>query len=677
MTLQRIASSPRSIPLVAVGCTLALAGLLLYLFRKTVRKDEPQRLPPPNPPINVVPLEAWEKLAQRVIYDPVPNDPTPEKFHEWLKRNRGELAKIRVIDLSNCRINSFWFQNVTSYLPSLEDLRMAMCNLVTLPEPTRERIYTYRNGDFRAFPESLQELDLTCNRLESFPVWLTALQTLTKLDVSINGLSDLPNTMSRMTRLKVCRVTNNILTSLGTIDHIDSLEKLDIFANRISNLPSSFTRLTRLTSIEMAYHFENIPDVVFLLTNLQSLKMMRSAQPLQLQEEITKLLNLTELDLSENRIASIPPFLDRLSNLRCLDLQDNHISSIPPTFGNFSQLSALNLSKNRLSEIPLPLARLSSQCRFIIERNPISNRNREAFLREVEQTHGPRTYFSVYEEPRTIPTHSLRETLVFWENLFKEAFPEQFREFSYEVLTTCRDLNPFLVHLRDSDDFKCEKRKKNLVYRLRQILEGASLNEEFRIKMFALLEHANASCTDRVTEYFNLIEVQWRILCESKTLDERGVAMLCIGLGRLDLLDRFANNFITTLRAVDPIEVFLKFKVRLKEALHLPITTHGMLYNDAARVPDEQIERAKEFVLSKTTKLDDILEILCHYDIWVDRLKKLHPAPFQEIDIDTVEKMENDSAMKGVLIEQQKTRTRALVVELTRNWLSEHKDLIQ
>ena len=99
------------------------------------------------------------------------------------------------------------------------------------------------------------------------------------------------------------------------------------------------------------------PEDQHKIQHLQDLDRCKSLQRLIICHQsltkmsgISKLHNLTELDLSGNNIQQIE-CIKPLKLLRKMDLSFNAITSIPPSMSYLSQLTHLNLSRNKLQNV--------------------------------------------------------------------------------------------------------------------------------------------------------------------------------------------------------------------------------------------------------------------------------------------------------------------------------------
>ncbi|KAG8224170.1 hypothetical protein J437_LFUL002292 [Ladona fulva] len=153
---------------------------------------------------------------------------------------------------------------------------------------------------------SLEELGLYHNAIRSLPQSVSQLQSLTYLDLSRNQLTHLPGGLCSLP-LKVLRVANNKLNALPLdLPRLGpTLEELDADCNEIASLPPHVGQLPALRSLRLRRN---------LLTYLPV--------------EITY-LRLVRLDISENRISSLPVELRKMTTLVTLELSDNPLISPP------------------------------------------------------------------------------------------------------------------------------------------------------------------------------------------------------------------------------------------------------------------------------------------------------------------------------------------------------------
>uniref|UniRef100_A0A023GK05 Putative leucine-rich repeat lrr protein n=1 Tax=Amblyomma triste TaxID=251400 RepID=A0A023GK05_AMBTT len=71
-----------------------------------------------------------------------------------------------------------------------------------------------------------------------------------------------------------------------------------------------------------------------------------------LPDSLCKLMKLETLNLASNNLTRLPDTLCQLSNLRNVNLSDNRISTFPQCFCGLKHLDVLDLSRNRISEVP-------------------------------------------------------------------------------------------------------------------------------------------------------------------------------------------------------------------------------------------------------------------------------------------------------------------------------------
>jgi hypothetical protein len=112
---------------------------------------------------------------------------------------------------------------------------------------------------------------------------------------------------------------------------------------------------------DLSLLFLKIDQLVYLFMSLEVLSQLRSGQ-LKASQKITIVADLTEfpleilelaptlevLDLSNNRLRSLPDDFDRLQNLKILFLSENEFDHLPEVLGRCSQLSMIGFKANQI-----------------------------------------------------------------------------------------------------------------------------------------------------------------------------------------------------------------------------------------------------------------------------------------------------------------------------------------
>lgn len=105
-----------------------------------------------------------------------------------------------------------------------------------------------------------------------------------------------------------------------------------------------------------------IPTCIYAkLRNLKHLYLSECSLSASLPIELGYLKNLEVIDLSINKILSIPDALfPHLTRLRTLDLRSNRLTSLPYTLEYLTNLEELSVAQNQLVAIPHSIGRLPS-----------------------------------------------------------------------------------------------------------------------------------------------------------------------------------------------------------------------------------------------------------------------------------------------------------------------------
>ena len=92
--------------------------------------------------------------------------------------------------------------------------------------------------------------------------------------------------------------------------------------------------------------------------------------------EIKFLESLVGLQLHDNKLVGLPPFIGDAQNLRFIDLHNNELLSLPESLGSLNQLDFFNVGSNKLSTLPDTLCSLlNSNLQINIECNDLDEDN--------------------------------------------------------------------------------------------------------------------------------------------------------------------------------------------------------------------------------------------------------------------------------------------------------------
>ncbi|CAN0073417.1 unnamed protein product, partial [Heterosigma akashiwo] len=139
--------------------------------------------------------------------------------------------------------------------------------------------------------------------------------------------------------------------------HADTLEKLDLSNNELSDLPASFKSLKNLKILFCSFNkFTKLPAVVGQMPSLFMLAFRDNLITEIPENSLSSTIGW--LILTNNKLRTLPRSIGRLTNLRKLMLSGNQLRSLPPEMSQCRQLELVRLASNRLAVPPAWLAEL-------------------------------------------------------------------------------------------------------------------------------------------------------------------------------------------------------------------------------------------------------------------------------------------------------------------------------
>ncbi|XP_011018598.1 PREDICTED: plant intracellular Ras-group-related LRR protein 5-like [Populus euphratica] len=141
--------------------------------------------------------------------------------------------------------------------------------------------------------------------------------------------------------------------------------------DQIEWLPLSLGKLLFITELDLS---EN--RIMALPTTISGLKALtkldvHSNQLINLPGSFGELINLTDLDLRANRLRSLPASFVKLTKLENLDLSSNQFTQLPETVGSLTSLKILNVDTNELEEVPYTIGSCTSLVELRLDFNQL------------------------------------------------------------------------------------------------------------------------------------------------------------------------------------------------------------------------------------------------------------------------------------------------------------------
>lgn len=202
-----------------------------------------------------------------------------------------------------------------------------------------------RKSKIKYIPEflskELEYIDISCNDLQEFPVWILKQNSLKYLNVGANLIRSIPdishlqieylklhkNKLKYIPNInKTCKSLNLYLnTEIKCFKNIENLHNIENFCFGVSNICKMPTILCW-------------PKLKWLTITVTEIE--------EIDNQICLLKNLIGLQLAKNKIKNLPKNFGEL-NIEHLTLFSNQITNLPNSFYNL-KLTRLNLSKNNL-----------------------------------------------------------------------------------------------------------------------------------------------------------------------------------------------------------------------------------------------------------------------------------------------------------------------------------------
>ncbi|XP_030579431.1 PH domain leucine-rich repeat-containing protein phosphatase 2 [Archocentrus centrarchus] len=305
---------------------------------------------------------------------------------QWVKSESLEVvSQVTQLDLRDNCLDSLDLSSVCN-LETLHCQRNQLGTL-TLSGFTLRMLHASSNRlttvNIYPVPNQLTHMDLSQNLLEYLPDWVCDCRKIEMLDITSNLLSELPSSrlLNSLSLRKLLTGYNHLQRVPDLLDHVP-LEALDLQHNMLAELPESlFLKALNLKYLNVSANaLESIPpssqseeslstlqelyltgnnlneNCGALLVGHQNLRILHIAYNQLLSfpaSKLSKLELLEELNLSGNKLKTIPSTVSNCKRLHTLIAHSNHITVFPEIL-NLPEIKLVDLSCNELTEIQLP-----------------------------------------------------------------------------------------------------------------------------------------------------------------------------------------------------------------------------------------------------------------------------------------------------------------------------------
>jgi leucine-rich repeat protein SHOC2 len=249
----------------------------------------------------------------------------------------GEYKNVEVINFSFNDLNEI-SEDICS-LNNLKALYLTENNITMLPNC----LYDMKN---------LQELGLTDNKLKFLDKDFEKLK-LSKLQLSNNKFIDVGDEIFKINpyNLSFLDLRNNpFRKNLSLINRFSNLSQINIENCSIEN-QINISNLSKLEIFNANHNkLKDFPNGISNSKGLKEIYLRENIIEI-LNDSVNFLVSLEVLDLSNNRLKSLPN-LKQLKNLTTLSLANNDFNSFPKELLELGGLKELNFSFNKINSIP-------------------------------------------------------------------------------------------------------------------------------------------------------------------------------------------------------------------------------------------------------------------------------------------------------------------------------------
>ena len=193
------------------------------------------------------------------------------------------LTDLQELDLRGTQLDESVIQTLRNRLPKIRILSGPL-SAATSHAPATVRLESLMLRELAiemADPDSVVELSLAFNEMESLPAVVFSLPNLRSLDLEMNFVHELSGEIAQLKHLQQLDLNANKLVKLPeSIGALSALESLDLSLNELEELPASLGQLSKLCTLALVgNHLRALPKDLSGLMSLETLDLRGNPIP--------------------------------------------------------------------------------------------------------------------------------------------------------------------------------------------------------------------------------------------------------------------------------------------------------------------------------------------------------------------------------------------------------------
>ncbi|WP_433739361.1 NEL-type E3 ubiquitin ligase domain-containing protein [Pseudomonas putida] len=458
---------------------------------------------------------------------------------------------------------------------------------------------------------------------------------------------DQPSTTLKLERNPVGRLPT--LTEQD-VAHVRSLSIKDMQAG--DELVYFLKPFKGLVSLELDRNqLTRLPEVLSHMPNLQHLSLDDNQIKLT-EHTLTKLAdmrNLRSLGLSGNRLGATIN-VSKMLDLQSLFLSDTHATELPVGLSLPPYLDMVDLRGNQIRDLPDWLFQMPQRFAQTINlrNNPISATSRTKL-----ETYRDNTGIGMGLLDENTQVLNEQRARDFWMSKPAEADYTS-RNRTWLALKNEPGSDGFFELLADVGS-SADSRfvREDMSRRVWSVIEATQTDPALRDQLLSMAVKAN--CADSAATIFSNLEVAVNldtVVRQSANAHDQAARLLSLGRGlfRQDYLAKIAREHASANPSLDPVEVELAYRTGLAERLELVGQPRHMRYAALGGVKPANLDAAYNKVVSAETS-PELSTYMSGRTFWSDFLRQHHAKQFTDLAAPFHARMEaafDDEAALGV-----------------------------